>query len=335
MQIILSKISQTVNPAIEKVLLSSVFKKHQNIIKYQIGIGGKRIRPALAILSCRMMGGKTKDCLYPAAALEILHNYTLIVDDIVDHGETRRKKPTTWKKYGKAIAELVSMNYAASIFDVPVAVKNRDKINQVLSKTLKAITDGQILDVLFEQGGRKGEPYVAKNRYSQISVKDYFIMVRNKTASLFSASAEVGGICADAAGREIKLLREFGFNLGMAFQIQDDILDIFGDEKKFGKKIGKDIEERKLGNIVILLAMEEFSLKSKRQFLNIFKKQKINNKDIREGISLIKNTAARERARKLEKSFIRKTKRGLAKLPRNRWNKTLEDLIDYLSDRSS
>ena len=151
--------------------------------------------------------------------------------------------------------------------------------------------------------------------------------------SLFQACSEVGGICAKANDRKLKLLKGFGFNLGMAFQIQDDILDIFGDEKKLGKKIGKDIEERKLGNIIILLAMSEFSLKDKKKFLNILRKKRISSKDIKEGIDLIKKTKAQEKAYKLEMNYIKKAKQSLAKLPKNKWNKILVDLTDYLVKR--
>ena len=329
----IKKITKAVDPAIDKILCFSVLKNHHDIIKYPISVGGKRIRPALAILTCQMMGGKAKDSLYPAASLEILHNYTLIIDDIIDHGELRRKKQTAWKKYGKVMAEFISMDYAASIFYFPENIKNKEKITKILAKTLKAITDGQILDVLFEQGGREDEIYIVKNRYSRISIKNYFEMIRSKTASLFQACSEIGGICAKTQTKKIKLLKGFGFNLGIAFQIQDDILDIFGDEKKFGKKIGKDIEERKLGNIIILLAMSEFSLKDKKKFLNILRKKRISSKDIKEGIDLIKKTKAQEKAYKLEMNYIKKAKQSLAKLPKNKWNKILVDLTDYLVKR--
>jgi len=328
------EIKKNANQAINKILSSSQDKKHQAIIKYQISCGGKRIRPGLAILTCRMAGGKQNDVLYPAAALEILHNYTLIVDDIIDHSNFRRKKPTVWKKYGKSIAECISMGYAASIFDLPAAQKNKEKVYPVLARTLKAITDGQILDILFEQRGREDEDYIQKNRYSQISIKNYFEMTSKKTASLLEACCEIGGICANATRKEILLLKDFGYNLGIAFQIQDDMLDMFGEEKKFGKKIGGDIIERKLGNIVMLSAFKEFSLKDKKSFLSILRKKKINNPDAKAGINLIKKTKAREKAYQLEMKFITKAKKSLNSLPKNKYNKYLQELTDLLVGRS-
>lgn len=330
---ILEDISKMVEPAIYEILTSAVHKKFHNIVKYQIAAGGKRLRPALAILAGKMMGAREKDILYPAAALEIFHNYTLILDDIIDHGKLRRGKPTVWKRFGRSTAENISMAYAASIFDLPMSQKNKPEIDKILAKTLKAVTNGQIFDVLFEQGGRSEESYVVKNRYSQISLNDYLVMIGQKTASLISACMEIGGICADANKKNLEALKRFGYNIGMAFQIQDDLLDIFGDEKKFGKKIGKDIMERKLGDIVILLAMNEFNLKDKSKFIKILRKKKINSGDLKEAINLINKTFAQKKAQKLQTNYINKAKKDLAALPQNQWNKNLVELVDFLAER--
>ena len=329
------KIAKSVDSAIKEIIIQSVSKKHHDIIKYTIGVGGKRLRPVLAIICCQMMGGSMRDSLYPAAALEILHNYTLIVDDIIDHSEFRRKKPTAWKKFGNSIAECIAVSYAASIFDIANKCKNLQRCNSTLTKALKTVADGEILDILFEQSGREDEKYVTKNRYLQITLRDYNEMAMKKTASLFSACAEIGGICANATEGKIKLLKDFGHNIGIAFQIQDDILDIYGDERKTGKKVGRDLIERKMGNIVILLAMKEFSLTEKKNFLSILRKKKISNQDIKKGVNLIKKTEALDNAHKLGIKYIRKAKLSLAKLPQNKWNKLLGELSDYLVKRNS
>jgi geranylgeranyl diphosphate synthase type I len=332
---IYQEIVKAVEKAIMKILLYSVDKKYHNLIRYQIACGGKRLRPVLAILAARMMGGRDKDILYPAAALEILHNYTIIIDDIIDSGKLRRGKPTAIKQFGPRITECVAIDYVASVFDMPKEQSSKEKIYQTLIKTLKAMVNGQIYDILFEQGCMESEEYVIKNRYSQISLKDYFEMVKKKTASLFESCAEIGGICANAPLERMKILKDFGRNLGIAFQIQDDILDIFGEERKFGKKIGKDILERKLGNIVILLAMGEFNLKNKAKFLNILRKRKIGINDLTGAINLIDKTGAFKKAQKLEIGYIKKAKKNLSALPQNKWNKILEELVDYLADRKT
>ncbi len=329
----LEKVATKVNSVSKELLESFIDKKFQEIVNYQNASGGKRLRPFLAIVSARLLGGKEKDILYPAAGLEILHNCTLIIDDIIDHSETRRSKPTLWKKFGKSIAECIVLDYLASAFEGANYSEKPTVVSKIFARTLKTIIDGEIYDILFEQWGRGDEEYVIKNRYRKISKEDYFKMVSKKTASLFQSSCEVGAILGGGKKREIELLKGYGFNLGMAFQIQDDILDIFGKEKSFGKKIGKDIEERKLGNIVIFYALQEMSLKDKNTLLGILRKDRINQKDIKKVIFLINQTKAKEKAVKLAQEFVQKAKDNLRFLPQNKWSQFLNFLADFAIKR--
>ncbi len=290
------------------------------------------MRPALTIISSLLVGGKLKDVIYPAAGLEILHNYSLIIDDIIDNSSLRRGKPTVWFKFGKSIAECIGICYSATLFQVVQHSKNPVKISEIIAKTSKNLVEGEILDILFEQAGRKKEPYVVKNRYLKISEKDYFEMAGKKTAGLFRACFEVGGICANAKEKEIEALKNYGFNLGIAFQIQDDILDIFGQEKILGKKIGGDIIERKGGNIVILLTFKA-SPDKKGKILKILRKKAINDKDIKEVLKLINQTDARQKAVELAKSFVEKAKENLNSLPKNKWNNLLREISHFVIKR--
>ncbi len=324
---------QDLNPVIKKMLLEGVNSEHQSLVSYQINCGGKRLRPILAILTYRMLGGRKKEILWPAAALEILHNYTLILDDIIDHSIKRRGKETVWYKFGISIAELISMDYAASIFNIPSTVKNYSAVLMTISQSLKIITQGQILDILFEATERKNEPYVKQHKYDLVRIDDYYNMISSKTAVLISAACVVGGLVAGACQDDLENVKQFGFNLGMAFQIKDDILDIFGDEKKFGKQIGKDIEEHKQGNIVISLAMSELNKKDRNKFFNILKNKKVSKINLNKAVSLINKTKAFRRAEHKKLQFITKAKINLDKLPCNKWQQMLIDLTDYLSDR--
>jgi len=330
---ILGKITRIVNPIIEELLDFYVDKKTQKIVKYPIFTGGKKIRSALAAISCQLLGGKIEDVLYPAAGLEILHNYTLIIDDIIDNSILRRGKATAWVKFGRSIAQCVGADYAAATFEAANQSKKPLQVSRLFTKTIKIIVDGEILDILFEQRGRKDEPYVVKNRYQNIIENDYFEMASLKTANLFQTCCEIGGICAGAKEKELKVLRNYGFNLGIAFQITDDILDIFGKEKKFGKQIGKDILEGKRGNIVILYAQRELPQKKKKKFLKILRKEKIENKDIKEAVKLISQTHSRVKAYSLEEKFIKKAKENLNFLPKNKWNNLLEEIADFIIAR--
>jgi geranylgeranyl diphosphate synthase type I len=322
-----------VNPVIEKILVNSVDKKFHELVLYQTSTGGKRIRPALAIVCCKMFGGKINDVLYPAAGLEILHNYTLIIDDLVDDSYLRRGKQTTWAKFGKSLAQCVGFYYPAAVFQSIKNLKNQKRISEIFAKTIKIVSNGEILDILFERMGREDEPYIIKNRYKNISEKDYLDMVGKKSAFLIKSSCEIGGICARAKAKEISILGSYGFNLGTAFQISDDILDIFGDEEKFGKQIGKDIQDRKASNIVVVYAMKKLPEDDKKKLNKIFEKKEILQSDIQEAINLIKKTPALEMAETLREVFIKKAKENLKLLPQNQWNNLLSDMIDFVANR--
>ena len=334
LKLFLKKTAKKIDLIAKGFLKKDTDSKFYKLIDYQYSTGGKRLRPALAIISSNLLGGKLNNVLYPAAGLEILHNCTLIADDIVDHSQLRRGKPTTWHKFGKSIAEWVSLGYLASAFkSIKYSKETIVKLEEIFAKILKTIMSGEFYDILFEQKGREDEPYVKTNRYIEIKKRDYYKMAAEKTAFLFQSCCEVGGICSGASKQQLEHLKNYGFNLGMAFQIRDDILDIFGEEKKFGKKIGKDIEERKLGNIVVLLAMQELPKEKKEKILKVFKKRKIEDKDIKKVIEIIKTTNSRQQAEKLACNFLKKAKGNLKFLPQNKWNQLLEVFADFVVQR--
>lgn len=333
MRIIFKKWAVLVNPKIKEILDLSVDEETKKLVNYQIKVGGKRFRPILTIASCLLCGGGIEDALYPAAGLEILHNCTLIYDDIIDNSNLRRGEPTTWFKFGRSIAQCIGIDYAAAIFQAANKSKYPFETSEIFARTMKTVVEGEILDILFEQSGRKEEKYMIENRYDKITEKDYLKTVSKKTASLIQACCEIGGLSAKAKKSEINALKNYGFNLGIAFQIRDDMLDIFGEESEFGKKIGKDIEERKLGNIVVFYALEELSKEERGKFLAILRKNKIKNRDIEETIKLIKKTKAKESAFLLEEKYIKRAKESLKNLPQNNWNNFLAELADFVIKR--
>ena len=333
-----------VDKAIKRVLCAGVEKRLWPLLWHQISAGGKRLRPALAIVSCRMLGGRLTDALYPAAGLEILHNYTLIVDDIMDHSEVRRNKPSTWSKYGRSMAECLAMDYSAAVFQAAARCRASDKIREIFASTLKKVIDGQVEDLLFERAGRRNEPYIIKHRPQRVGESHYQKMIAKKTASLFEAACWTGAVCAKAKPNQIKALRDYGFNLGMAFQARDDILDIFGEQKKFGKKIGQDIKEHKGANIVLLYAQSRLTALSaptpevgavprpreSGQLERILSKEKVNRKDIKTAMHLIKKTKAKQKAQALVEKFASQAKKPLARLPQNKYNQQLSQLADFI-----
>lgn len=330
---LIKKVSRMIDPVIEEVLNSGASIDTKNLAGYQIRSGGKRIRPMLSILSCLVCGGKIKDALYPSAGLEILHNYSLVIDDLIDNSEFRRNKQTLWIKFGRAIAECISVNYAAAAFKAANHSKNANKISEAFIKMIKTLVDGEVLDILFEAKKRQGEIYLIQNKYKKVTLEDYFNMIGKKTAIFTQTCCEVGGICANGAKQQIKHLERIGFCLGMAGQIKDDILDIFGQEEKIGKKIGKDIIQGKRGNIVLLLALKELSKKDRTIFCRIFQKNKIANKDLKTAINLIKKTNSYQKSIEIGRDFVQRAKNELAFLPNNKWNSVFQEMADFIVER--
>ena len=331
----LSEISGLVMPVIEKLLTQNVEEYNAELVVYQCKVGGKRIRPSLVVLSGQVFGGNINDLLYPAASIEILHNSTLVIDDIIDHSEFRRDEPTVWNKYGTSVAQCIAFDYLAAVYEGINHVNNSSKLIDLYSKTLKTIIDGEIKDILFERSGREDEDYVVKNRYKTITKDDYFKMIGQKTAILLQACCKAGAIVANASDEQIEAIGDFGFNLGIAFQIRDDILDIFGDEKEFGKKIGKDIIEKKMGNFVILSAIEQLASDDKDIICNLLNRpSEISDQDVETITLLIKKTNAKQIAESNASTYIQNALWALEKLPNNEYNEKLAELAKFIIDRN-
>jgi len=326
----LNEAGQTVEPAIKELLSVHAGSKFPGGFVYQIDTGGKRLRPALVFLSCRAVGGQDQAALYAAAAVEILHNYSLIIDDMIDHGQVRRGLPTTWKKWGHSMAQCFGVHYAAAIFEGALKTPAPLKATSILTETLQVLLEGEMLDILQERAGRETEALVVQRRYRRVSMNDYLEMASKKTAKLLAASCQLGAVCAHASEAEQKALIEYGYNLGMAFQVRDDILDMFGEEKGFGKKIGKDIEERKGGNAVILFALEELEDLELDRLLH---QENLEETDIKRAIEIISQTKAREKAIKLCQDYTDRAKNALKGLPASPDRDLLADLVDYLMAR--
>lgn len=319
--------AQKVEPAIHELLNIHAGKRFHEAMIYQVATGGKRLRPALVFLGARSVGGQDEDALYAAAAVEMLHNYSLIIDDMIDHSQIRRGQPTVWKKWGRSMAECLGVHYAAAVFSGALRTPCPTEVTNVLVETLQVLLEGEMLDIFQERAGREDELLVAQERYKVVRMDDYIEMAHKKTAKLLEASCLLGGLCAGASAKEQKALSGYGFNLGMAFQVQDDILDIFGEEEGFGKKIGKDIEERKGGNAVILFALEELTDPELDELLH---RDQLEDNDIKRAIEIISQTQAREKALQLCRRYTEKARATLTDLSAGPHREMMNELISYL-----
>ena len=203
-------------------------------VKYILSIGGKRLRPVLALMACNLFSDKIDEAIIPATGIEVFHNFTLVHDDIMDQAPVRRNFPTIHNKW--------NINQAVLSGDVMAFVTNECflqsppacmlKVFRVFNKAAIEVCVGQQLDIDFEKA-------------IIVSHDEYIRMIELKTAVLLAASVKIGAIIGGAKDKDSELIYEFGRNLGLAFQIQDDLLDTYGDVKVFGKTPGGDIISNK------------------------------------------------------------------------------------------
>lgn len=316
-----------------KALRSGASDELYEIVKHQVAAGGKRIRPAMTILCCMAVGGDAEAAIPAAAAVELVHNYTLIFDDIIDRSDLRRGLPTVRAKYDDVMAILAGMHFREAIFEATKKSLRQMEIEEILSVALRNIIEGERLDVLFEQAGREAE-YIQKMMYKSISEKDYFEMIGKKTAVLLEAACKVGGIVGNGTPDQVDALSKFGWNCGLAFQVTDDLLDITAKTEELGKDIGKDIKEHKLGNLVILYSLEELSKIERNRLLEIIRSPMIGEAEVNEAIKIISSTSAATHTRESSKDFVARAKTSLNTLPPSEAKSTLLSLADFIGKRS-
>ncbi|WP_026776120.1 polyprenyl synthetase family protein [Polaribacter sp. Hel_I_88] len=233
-------------------------------IDYILKLGGKRIRPILTLMAADIFGADFKKALPAALAVEVFHNFTLVHDDIMDDAPIRRGKPTVHEKWdistgilsGDAMLILAYKyfeNYEPIVFQ---------KLAKLFSKTALEVCDGQQLDVDFETR-------------NDVTIDAYINMIRLKTSVLVAAALKMGAIVAETKDENAELIYDFGLNLGLAFQLQDDYLDTFGDAETFGKQIGGDIMENKK-TYLYLKSLEVASEEDKGK-LAFFYRQKLKD----------------------------------------------------------
>lgn len=329
---LMEAISSLVEPSIRAMLGCRYRSEWQAAMLHQVASGGKKLRPALAVLSCLACGGVPPQVVHAAASLEVLHNATLITDDIVDHGTVRRGLPTTWKEHGLAFAECAALFHTVAVYE-GLAMQGRLDLAPLLTDTMKSIVEGELMDILLDVCGREDEPFVARHRPSEVGLVDYEEMITLKTASLLAAACEVGGACAHAGADDLMALREFGAGLGMVFQIQDDILDVYGDADTFGKQIGKDIAEHKRGNAVLLCGLAAMTPEARDHALRLLGTHDQSPEDVLELITLLNEVEARQKAEALGDHYAAAARAALRRLPPNAWTRSLEGFVDYCRSR--
>jgi len=229
-----AELKEMVDRAIINLSLPSEAVKLTDPVKYILSMGGKRLRPVLALLSCNLFNDKVDGAVIPAAGLEVFHNFTLVHDDIMDQASIRRNFPTVHIKWNlnQAVLSGDVMAFIANECFLQSPPSSLSKVFRTYNKAAIEVCIGQQLDMDFEKASR-------------VSQGEYLRMIELKTAVLIAASSKIGALIGEASDKDADHLYEFGRNLGLAFQIQDDLLDVYGDSNVFGKTSGGDIVSNK------------------------------------------------------------------------------------------
>lgn len=252
------QIQELVNSYIENQDFGGNPKELYAPIEYILRQGGKRMRPTLCLLACDLFNGNIEDCMVPAVAAEIFHNFTLVHDDIMDQAPLRRGMETVYHKWNSDIALLSGDTMLIKAFQYVLAMKKEYsyEVFAELCKVALEVCEGQQFDLNFET-------------QDNVSLESYLEMIRLKTAVLLGSVLKIGAIVAGVDAKNQQAVYDFGINLGLAFQLQDDIFDCYGDVKVFGKMTGGDISDNKK-TYLYLKALELASEEDKNILRQLF-----------------------------------------------------------------
>jgi geranylgeranyl diphosphate synthase, type II len=288
--------------------------------RYFLELGGKRIRPVLCLMANELFDDITADAWQVANAIELFHNFTLIHDDIMDHAPLRRGKATVHEKFGSSTALLSGDVMLVAAYDYLIKVNPAvaKKIITLFNKTAREVCEGQQLDMDYE-------------KQETVAFEDYLHMINLKTSVLLAASLKMGAILGGALERNQNLVYEFGRKLGLAFQVQDDYLDAFGDPEKFGKQVGGDIRSNKK-TFLLIHALETSSTSQRKELQQLL----LSNEDskVEKVMGIYRQCKVDEWAREVKNRFINEAYIHLDDIAvLSRRKEPLKELADYLVQR--
>lgn len=264
--------------------------------------GGKRLRPHLVMTCSEMLGGTRQDAIHAAAALEMVHNFTLVHDDIMDNDPIRHGVKTVHKKFGQSVAILAGdVLFSKAYVEVlrsPIGDPSKTKLVQTLAKACVDICEGQIMDV--DMAARKGCP----------TRLEYITMINKKTAALFEAACVMGAVTAGATKRDIANVAKFGQSMGIAFQITDDIIGAMGDSKLSKKPVGNDLREGKK-SLPILLALQKARGAQVQVIRSCFGNPRATQASLLRAVNAMKKSGAEDAARAEASKYATRAQKAL------------------------
>lgn len=309
----LSKERRLVNLEVQKTLIGKPDRIY-SAAKHLCLAGGKMVRPMLCMLSCEAVGGKREDAARTGAAIELIHTFTLIHDDIMDGDDLRRGKPSVHKLYGIPTAILAGDLLFSKAFEICDPMASR-----ILARASSEICEGQNMDVSFETR-------------TNVSEDEYMEMIRKKTGVLLEAATESGAVVGRGTDGQIEALASFGLSIGLAFQIQDDILGVTADEEKLGKPVGNDIVKGKK-NLLVIKSLENLKEKERKELLNLLNKKGNTDAEIKRAIDLFHDSGAIDYCKKKAREYIKMSDSSLNEIKDSNARRELKAIADYVVKR--
>lgn len=322
-----TQLLSTIESAIQNLTLKSEPQTLYHPYGYAMSVGGKRIRPLMSLLACGMTNGDVKNAIPAALAVEVLHNFTLVHDDIMDSADTRRGKPSVFKKWDENIAILSGDLMFADAYRFLNYYGESDlysksaylEMNSTFNDAIITVCEGQAFDMEF----------VNRN---DVSLNEYIKMISGKTAALIAGSLKMGGIAAGASSTNLDLLFKLGMEMGIAFQIQDDLLDAIADPKKFGKRPGGDILEGKKTYLTIL-ALERADQTQKETLTRILEDGDSTQKDVDLVLEIMNDLSVINDVNHEIQNHYRTCYSYIHQFDDNPYRQELENLLIFLQNR--
>ena len=289
---------------------------------YFLGLGGKRLRPVLTLIAAELGGKSADEALHAAVSIELFHNFSLIHDDIMDNAPIRRGLPTVHEKWNSNIAILSGDVLLVKAYEL-ISKQNKEHIPdlyQLFNKTAIEVCEGQQMDMDFEIR-------------EDVTIEEYIAMIRLKTSVLLGCALEFGFLISNQSVENRKNIYDFGVNLGIAFQIQDDILDLYGDPDKVGKQVGGDVRANK--KTLLYLAAEKICKNLNNNKLNSLKETKDLDKKVQETSTFYKEIGVLEETQKYLNYYYDSAMKSLELVEVNSSKDNLHQMVNYLFNRQS
>ena len=309
------------------ILFEKKFKKSlqskvpllNKIMYYIIKRKGKQMRPMFVLLSAKTFGNINEETYRAASLIELLHTATLVHDDVIDQSNLRRHFFSINALWKNKIAVLVGDFLLSK--GLLLSVENKDyKLLEIVSQAVKEMSEGELLQI-------------EKNRKLNIKEEDYFRIIRKKTAVLIAACCQTGAVSMKASKDQSERFRLFGENIGIAFQIKDDLFDYRSSNKIIGKPVGLDIRDKKM-TLPLIYTMNKVDKKTKNEIINTIKNHNQNAKKINHIINIIKKNGGVEYSEKTMRVFEKKSLKILDEFPTNESSKALRGLVNYVINRT-